>query len=98
MELDFANAVELAPATAVALNVTISGTKAGALYVCTKASGGSAAHILVDGKEAAIAAGNASDLIPQYVYGVQPGARVTSDAALSADAAGRKVTFIPYAD
>ena len=97
MELDFANAVELAPARSGNLNVTIPGNKLGALYVCTKASGGSGIPLFINGKESGfIPSTNASSVIPFYLYGIRGGSVLTTNAAVEASAPARKITFIPY--
>ena len=96
MLLDFANAVELAPASAAVLSETISGDKDGALYIATKSNSATGGHVLCDGKEIAIAFGTGDTTAPQWVYGIKHGSVITSDIAIAANGAGRRVTFVPY--
>lgn len=95
MELDFDNK-QILTSTAGALNVTISGDKLGALYICTFASGSSTSRVLVDGEPVGVLPGSGEAPIAQIVHGIRGGQVVTTLDSVVADTNKNRIAFYPY--
>ena len=99
MELDFTNVQDLLSSTAADVNKTISGTKAGAIYIACKSSTQTFKRILADGVQIGYAVGSGYSVDEhgeKWVYGIPAGTAITTSGPIAASSDTNQLIFVPF--